>query len=103
MTNIQAIRMLRAGNQSPSKVTYSNARLIDDLYEPVTRYIGISSDELKTALVDFIKTNDEGFNEQNIISMFIPNTYEMYWNTSKEKFFEKYNEQKSKKEIVKHI
>ena len=30
-----------------------------------------------------------GFDEETIFCMFIPNTYELYWNTSKEKFFER--------------
>ena len=32
---------------------------------------------------------ENGFNEENVLAMFIPNTYETYWNTSAEKFRDK--------------
>ena len=49
MTNIDAVRLLRAGNQVPSKLTFSHARIVEELYEPVTRYIEIDSRGFKTA------------------------------------------------------
>jgi peptidoglycan lytic transglycosylase G len=82
MTNLEAIRLLRAGDQSPSKLTFSHARLVEDLYEPVTRYLEISANDFKVALDKFVATNTEGFNEQNIIAMFIPNTYQVYYTIS---------------------
>ena len=50
MTNIDAVRLLRAGNQVPSKLTFSHARLVEELYEPVTRFIEIDANEFKTTL-----------------------------------------------------
>ena len=79
MTNIAAIRLLRAGNQTPSKVTFSNARLLEDLYEPVTRYLELSPEEFAAAVDDFIANNKAGFTRETIISMFIPNTYQVYY------------------------
>ena len=91
MTNIEAVRLLRAGNQVASKLTFSYARLIEDLYEPVTRYIEINSQEFETALDKYINTNTEGFNKENIISMFIPNTYQVYYTVSPEDLVLKIN------------
>jgi peptidoglycan lytic transglycosylase G len=82
MTNIAAVRVLRGGSQAPSKLTFSHARLVEDLYEPVTRYIEINADEFKSALDDFINNNTDGFNKQTIIAMFIPNTYQIYYTIS---------------------
>ena len=84
MTNIAAIRMLRAGDQAPTKVTFSHARLLEDLYEPVTRYLAITPNEFKRAVEAYIDSNQAGFNRQNIISMFIPNTYQIYYTVSAE-------------------
>ena len=89
MTNIEAVRLLRAGNQTPSKVTFSHARLIEDLYEPVTRYIEPSPNELALAVNAFINSNENGFNAQNIIAMFIPNTYQVYYTISAEELVER--------------
>jgi UPF0755 protein len=91
MTNIEAVRLLRAGNQTPSRLSFSNARLIEDLYEPVTRYVEATADEFKNELQDYIENNDEGFNRQNIIAMFIPNTYEVYYTISPENLIKKIN------------
>jgi UPF0755 protein len=89
MTNIEAVRLLRAGNQSPSKLTFSHARLIEDLYEPVTKYIEINADEFKLSLKEFILDNDEDFSQLNIIAMFIPNTYQVYYTISGPELVEK--------------
>ena len=91
MTNIDAVRLLRAGNQVPSKLTFSHARLVEELYEPVTRYIEIDSRDFKTALDDYIATNTDGFNKQTIIAMFIPNTYQVYYTISPENLVIKIN------------
>ena len=91
MTNVQVVRMLRAGEQTPSKITFSHARLIDDLYDPVTRYLAVSAAEFKASLDEFIANNDEGFNRQNIIAMFIPNTYEAYYTISATDLVKKIN------------
>lgn len=89
MTNYDAVRMLRAGEQMPSIVTFSNARVMDDLYEPMTRNLEITAADFKNALEDFVRTNNRGFNSENIISMFIPNTYEVYFTVTGKQLVEK--------------
>ena len=91
MTNIDAVRLLRAGDQVPSKLTFSHARLVEELYEPVTRYVEIDSNDFKTALDNYIVTNADGFDRQTIIAMFIPNTYQVYYTISPESLINKIN------------
>lgn len=82
MTNLEAIRLLRAGKQEPVDITFNNIRLIRDLPEKITANLMITPAQFDTALIKFIDSNEHGFNEQNIISMFIPNTYEVYYDIS---------------------
>jgi len=82
MTNIQAIRLLRAGIQEPVKITFNNVRLIRDLSEKITRNLNVKPEEFEAALISFTMTNKMGFNKDNILTMFIPNTYEVYYNLS---------------------
>ena len=89
MTNLQAIRLLRAGKQEPVNITFNNVRLISDLPEKITTNIMITPAQFNTALLKFIDENKYGFDEQNIISMFIPNTYEVYFNISAEGLIER--------------
>jgi UPF0755 protein len=82
MTNLQAIRVLRLGKQVPVAVTFNNVRLLDELAEKITKNLGIKPDQFLSALDDFVETNKEGFTKENILGMFLPNTYEVYYNIS---------------------
>jgi len=89
MTNIEAIKMLRAGIQEPVNVTFTHVRLVSELPALITKNLSISPDQFSQALNEFIATNKEGFNEHNILCMFIPNTYEVYFNVSPEDLVER--------------
>jgi UPF0755 protein len=91
MTNLQAIKVLKSGRQEPVKVTFTNVRLLKELGEKITKNTGLTSDEFDDALEDFIDNNKEGFTKENVISMFIPNTYEVYFNVSPEDMVERMN------------
>ncbi len=80
MTNLDAIRVLKSGRRQIVNVTFTNVRQLDDLAEKVTKNIGVTSSEFNDALDDFIANNDEGFNRKNMIGMFLPNTYQVYYN-----------------------
>ncbi len=88
MNNLEVIRMLRAGIQTPVKVTFNNIRLKEQLAERLTANLAMSEEEFNKALDSFINKSDE-FNDYNIIAMFVPNTYEMYYNISGEDLMER--------------
>lgn len=79
MTNLEAIRLLRSGNQEPVKITFNNVRLISDLSEKITKNLFIKPEEFEAALIQFAMTNRYGFTKDNVLAMFIPNTYEIYY------------------------
>jgi UPF0755 protein len=82
MTNVQAITALRAGDQVPVNVTFNNVRLIDELGPKITKNLAITPEEFMSAVKDFANDNQDGFNQQNIIGMFIPNTYQVYYDVT---------------------
>jgi UPF0755 protein len=84
MTNLEALRILRSGKQEPVKITFNNVRLIPELAEKITRNLEMTPKEFEVALIDFAMSNTYGFNKDNIIAMFIPNTYEVYYNVAPE-------------------
>tara|TARA_Y100000816_G_scaffold70400_1_gene47139 strand:- start:2656 stop:3606 length:951 start_codon:yes stop_codon:yes gene_type:complete len=88
MSNYDMITMLRSGNQTPIKLTFTYARKIDDLAEKITSKLKISKDDLLKYLFENID-NYEGFKKEDIISIFLPDTYEVYWNISSKKLTEK--------------
>jgi UPF0755 protein len=84
MTNLEALRYLRSGKQEPVKITFNNVRIVPELAEKITRNLEMSPKEFEVALIDFAMSNTYGFNKDNIIAMFIPNTYEVYYNVAPE-------------------
>ena len=94
MSNYDMITMLRSGNQTPIKLTFSYARKIDDLAEKITSKLKISKEDLLNYLLENID-NYEDFKKEDIISIFLPDTYEVYWNISPKKLTDKmYSEYK---------
>lgn len=82
MTNVQAIRLLRSGEQHPVKVTFNNIRLKEEIAPKLIKNTSVTETDFNKALDGFIKSGKSEFNEQTIISMFIPNTYQVYYSTS---------------------
>ena len=91
MTSIEAIRTLRSGQQEPVKITFTHVRLLSELGEKITRNTGVRPQEFDEALEGFIGKNRDGFTSENVISMFIPNTYEVYFNVLPEDLVERMN------------
>jgi UPF0755 protein len=89
MTNRQLLNMLRSGNQEPVKVIFNTLRFKHELASVVGKQIEADSMEIIRLLNDEVFLSKLGFNKQSAQAMFIPNTYEMYWNTSAEQFINK--------------
>ena len=79
MSNRDAIQLLRSGTQDPVNVTFNNVRLIPELAEKMTRNLGMTPEELEAAIIKFAMSNSYGFNKDNVMVMFIPNTYKVYY------------------------
>jgi UPF0755 protein len=80
MSNLRAIQLLKSGAQEPVRITFNNVRLIPELAEKITRNLGMKPEEFEAALVQFSMTNSYGLNKDNVLVMFIPNTYQVYYN-----------------------
>jgi UPF0755 protein len=82
MTMTEMIRILRSGNQSPVKLTFNNMRTKEDLSGRISEQLMLDSLTLLSALTNEKKVETLGFDTNTVVAMFIPNTYEVYWNTS---------------------
>ncbi len=85
-TNRQLIQQLRNGEQSPVKVVLNNERLLEDVAGKVSRFIEADSLLLLNTFRDKEFLDEIHYTEATLISAFIPNTYEMYWNTEPKAF-----------------
>lgn len=81
MTMIDVVRMLRSGNQKAVNLTFNNIRTIENLAGRISNQLMLDSVELLNALSDRLVAEKYGFDENTFVSMFIPNTYQVFWDT----------------------
>lgn len=93
MSNIEALKLMRSGKQEPVNITFNNVRLLSELSEKITRNLSMDPEDFEAAVIKFSANNPYGFNRDNIMTMFIPNTYNVYYNTSPERLLEKMHEE----------
>ena len=85
MTMPEVIRMLRSGNQTAVKLTFNNMRTKENLAGRISNQLLMDSLTLLASIKDEKKIEELGFDSNTIVAMFIPNTYEVYWDTSVDK------------------
>ena len=96
MNNFQLVRILRSGRQTPLKLTFNNIRTKQQLAARLSTEIMADSTSILKLLNDpkFLETYN--LTPQTSISLFIPNTYEVFWNINAIELFQKMNKEYSK-------
>lgn len=89
MSNNQLLNMLRSGLQEPVDLIINMARTPEELAGKITEQIEADREELLKLMRDETFLKQYGFNRYTILGMFVPNTYEFWWNTSAEGFFKR--------------
>jgi UPF0755 protein len=87
MNSNELINALRINNEV--KLSFNNQERLEDFAGRIGSEIEADSVSLLNAIKDSTFLNENGFNEENVLTMFIPNTYELYWNTTAVKFRDK--------------
>ena len=94
MSNNDIINSLRSNNITVN-ITFNNINDLNDLAGKISNQIEADSISfLKSFKSDFFIK--KGYDEENILSMYIPNSYNFFWNTSAEKFNERMFEEYTK-------
>lgn len=104
MNNNELVNALRTANQ-PIQVSFNNQDFPELLAGRIAAQIEADSLSILKAIRDKSFLQQHNLSEANQLSIYLPNTYEMYWNTSAEEFrvrmwkeYEKYwNENRKKK------
>lgn len=107
----ELINILRSGRQTPVNLTFTNCRTIYDLAGKVGGQIESDSVQISDFLSDKENYKNDGFTRENVISVFIPNTYQLFWNTSPAGFYNRmlkeykkfWNEERVKKAKEKNL
>lgn len=88
MNNNEMVDILRSQN-TPITLTFNNQERLQDLAGRISEQIEADSISLIKAMTDSSFLQEHGFNDENALAMYIPNSYEFYWNTPAEKFRER--------------
>lgn len=87
MSSLQIVKSLR--HNVPVKLAFNNQERLENLVQRLSSQIEPDSLKLINTITDSVFMQQNGFNKNNVIGMFLPNSYEVYWNTSAEKFRDK--------------
>jgi len=89
MNNRRLINMLASGAQEAVMLSFHNLRQKTDFAGFISKKLEADS----TSIIHLLDSTDfvskYGFTTDNVYAVFIPNTYDIYWNTSPEKFFKR--------------
>jgi UPF0755 protein len=84
VNNYRLVKLMVSGQQTPVDVTFKYAERKTDLVRFWCANLEADSNELLQLLSDASIFEDIGLDTLNSVSMFIPNTYNFYWNTPAE-------------------
>ena len=89
ISTIDVFRMIRNGRQEPLMLTIPESRTMSQLAARLSAKLMLDS----VSIVKILKSNDYcqklGYDTATIASLFVPNTYEVYWNTDIDKFMQR--------------
>ena len=89
-SSVYVARMLNNGWQSPTRLVLSGTmRRKGDIARKIANQMMVDSASVAQALDDDALLSKFGFNSVNVFSLFIPDTYEMYWTASVEDILQK--------------
>ena len=89
MNNNELVNLLRSGKQTPVKLSFNNQDTFEKLAGRISQQIEADSISLLKSFTDLQFIQQNGFNQYTAIGMYIPNTYEFFWNTSADAFRKK--------------
>lgn len=92
----EAINTLKSGIQTPVKLTFNNIRLKNDLAKRLSAQLMMKETDLQNTLNDQSVATKYGFTPETFVAMFIPNTYEIYWDIKPDALFDRMDKEYKK-------
>lgn len=89
MNNFQLVRILRSGRQTPVQLSFNNIRTKEQLAARLGSQLMADSVSILTLMNDTVFLSHYGLNPNTAIALFIPNTYEVFWNINATELFER--------------
>lgn len=87
---------LYRGYQEPMNLTIGQVRTLDRLARSVGKQLMIDSAEIATLMHDSLFQKQMGYTAPTMATLFIPDTYQVYWDMSAKEFFERMQKEHKK-------
>lgn len=87
---------LAKGRQTPIKLVLGKSRTKEEFAETMDNELAFSKKELLSKMNDNEFLKSFGIDSISVLSLFIPNTYEVYWNMSVDDFFKRMSVEQEK-------
>lgn len=87
--NLSLIRRLRAGRQSPVKLTFNGFRTKAQLAERLDQKLELSAAQILSLLKSPLLKETYDLDSLNSISLFVPDSYEVYWTISEKELLKR--------------
>ena len=88
-SNYELVQHLRGGKQETVKLIFNHAWTVENVAAKVAEFIEPDSTDLASIFSNENIISDLGYTSATLMSLFIPNTYDFFWNTSPAKFLER--------------
>ena len=89
MSNRALIRHLRGGAQAPVRVVIQNKWAVEDVAGLIAKYLEVDSTDLARTFINEDFLEEFELTKETAMTVFIPDSYDFYWNSTPEKVFEK--------------
>ena len=91
MGNIDIVRILAGNLQSAVNLYIPSVQTKEKMAGVIARQIELDSAAIVQTINDGDFASRYGFSAENFVWMFLPNTYQMYWNVGLQDFFDRIN------------
>ncbi len=88
-SSYELIKHIHKGEQSPVKVVLNNERTPEQVAGKVARFLERDSLTFLQTFNDRALLDSMGITRETLMCVFLPNTYEFFWNTEPRKFLER--------------
>lgn len=91
MSSFSIVRALRL--PVPVKLAFNNQERIEDLYKRIASQVEPDEQQLKAIFEDEKFLTAHGLTKETVLTFFIPNTYEFYWDVTAQELAEKFSKE----------
>lgn len=88
-TNYTVLTKLREGDQDAVRLTFNNIRLKEELIQRIGGKFEFGESKFREALSNPVVCQKYGLDTVTIVSMFLPNTYDIFWDVNTERFLDR--------------